>query len=107
MMIIEQASRAEMHTIYYNKLPEMKDLYKNKMNLYAIQDNKYYALKRDSEGEPLPVFEFDNINDCFKYLEGKLDPESIEYRKYLEAKKEDSTLLCYTDYIRNPKLYDK
>lgn len=100
-IVIEQVSKEEfIGAARWEERPEEIRI----MSTPTEDDKLYYGYRNDMDSD-LNVHSFENVNDCLKYLEGKIEIPSAEWDSYNEHKKKDPTLLYYTDYIRSKELY--
>lgn len=100
-IVIEQVSKEELiGAAEWKECPEEIRI----MSTPTEDDKLYYGYRNDIYSD-LNVHSFENVNDCLKYLEGKIEIPSAEWDSYNEHKKKDPTLLYYTDYIRSKELY--
>lgn len=100
-IVIEQVSKEELiGAAEWKERPEEIRI----MSTPTEDDKLYYGYRNDMDSD-LNVHSFENVNDCLKYLEGKIEIPSAEWDSYNEHKKKDPTLLYYTDYIRSKELY--
>lgn len=100
-IVIEQVSKEELiGAARWEERPEEIRI----MSTPTKDDKLYYGYRNDMDSD-LNVHSFENVNDCLKYLEGKIEIPSAEWDSYNEHKKKDPTLLYYTDYIRSKELY--
>ena len=100
-IVIEQVSTEELiGAAEWKERPEEIRI----MSTPTEDDKLYYGYRNDIYSD-LNVHSFENVNDCLKYLEGKIEIPSAEWGSYNEHKKKDPTLLYYTDYIRSKELY--
>lgn len=100
-IVIEQVSKEEVI-----QASEIKEHFEEIriMSTPTENDRLYYGYRNDSSSD-LNVHSFENVNDCLKYLEGKITIPSTDWDDYNKYKKTDPTLLYYTDYIRSKELY--
>lgn len=100
-IVIEQVSKEELiGAARWEERPEEIRI----MSTPTEDDKLYYGYRNDMDSD-LNVHSFENVNDCLKYLEGKIEIPSAEWDAYNKYKKTDPTLLYYTDYIRSKELY--
>ena len=100
-IVIEQVSKEELiGAARWEERPEEIRI----MSTPTEDDKLYYGYRNDMDSD-LNVHSFENVNDCLKYLEGKIEIPSAEWDSYNEHKKKDPTLLYYADYIRSKELY--
>lgn len=100
-IVIEQVSKEELiGAARWEERPEEIRI----MSTPTEDDKLYYGYRNDMDSD-LNVHSFENVNDCLKYLEGKIEIPSAEWDSYNEHKKKDPTLLYYTDYIKSKELY--